>query len=256
MINSQYFEIPDFCATHTRQGGCNDCLDIFNSACANAFGLNCAPNNAPPPCTCHDICVEEVRLIGTTSTNCEFTQCFNYPPIGPCRLGAGITLPALDTMIPAKVFVVCAQEILGDNCQAINVKVKIFILAPTLPSGNVLIPLDIDVSFTEFFTFPDCQGPITGNALQNALTEIDGSCLVIQLKAQAQAIPGQNGTQIVVTGKIIDKLWKHENLWVTGIRPYNLTADQITAGYVSFTIQDIFNNSHKIGDCTPIPCQP
>ena len=88
--------------------------------------------------------------------------------------------------------------------------------------------------------------------MQNALADIDGSCLVIQLVAQAVAFG--TTTQIVISGKIIDKLWKHENLWITGIRPYDLNAAQRNEGFVSFTIADIFNNSHKIGDCGPIPC--
>lgn len=253
MINSQNFEIPDYCVCHKRQTGCDDCLDIFNDPnCAAAFGITCAPNNAPPTCTCHDICVEEVRLIGTASGNCEFTQCFTFPPIGPCRLGAGITLPAIDVTRPLKVFVVCAQEVLGVSCQVINVRIRILILAATTTGGNILLPLDLDVSFDTFFRFPECTGPVTGNDLQNALADIDGSCLVIQLIAQAVAFG--TTTQIVISGKIIDKLWKHENLWITGIRPYDLNDAQRNEGFVSFTVQDVFNNSHKIGDCGPIPC--
>ena len=250
MMNSQNFEIPECCK---RQVGCDDCAAIFNDPnCAFAFGLTCEPNNAPPVCTCHDICVEEVRLIGTASGNCEFTQCFNFPPIGPCRLGAGVVLPAIDTTKPLKVFVVCAQEVLGTDCQVINAKVRILILAATTTGGNILLPLDIDVAFDTFFRFPECIGPVTGNDLQNALADIDGSCLVIQLKATAVSIGGT--TQIIVSGKIIDKLWKNENLWVTGIRPYDLNDAQRNEGFVSFTVHDIFNNSHKIGDCGPIPC--
>lgn len=256
MINSQHFEIPDFCATHTRQeGACNDCLAIFEDPiCANNFGLTCDPVNTPT-CTCHDICVEEVRLIGTTEGNCEFVQCFNYPPIGPCRLGANIVLPIIDLNTPFKIFVVCAEEVLGTDCQVINVKVRILILAATMTNGipgSILLPLDIDASFDTFYRFPDCAEPVTGNDLQDALTEIDGSCLVIQLKAEAGIVG--NVTQIVVRGKIIDKLWKHENLWVTGIRPYDLTDAQKNDGFVSFTVEDVFKEGHKIGNCYPIPC--
>ena len=256
MINSQYFEIPDFCATHTRQGGaCNDCLAIFEDPnCVNHFGLSCDPNNTAT-CTCHDICVQEVRLIGTTEGNCEFTQCFNYPPIGPCRLGSGITLPIIDINHPCKVFVVCAEETLDQpTCQTINATVRILIFCHTMTNGvvgNILIPLDINVSFDTFYRFPECT-LVTGNDLQDALTDIDGSCLVIQLKAQARLVG--NFTQLVVSGKIIDKLWKHENLWVTGIRPYDLTAAQKNDGFVSFTVEDVFKEGHKIGNCASIPC--
>ncbi|MBC8014603.1 MAG: hypothetical protein H7X79_02540 [Sporomusaceae bacterium] len=251
MINSQNFEIPDGCATDTRQ--CTECLPpIFT--CAANFGLTCPPITVPT-CECHDICVEEVRLIALAGGTCEFTQCFSYPPIGPCRLGAGITLPIIDTAVQPRVFVICAQEVLDSTtCQVINVQIQLLILAATISSGNVLIPLTINVAFDTFFRFPDCSTVLTGAALQNALTEIDGSCLVIQLRAVAAAVGAAGTVQITLEGKIIDKLWKHENLWVTGIRPYDLNDAQRAAGFVSFTIPDVFNNSHTIGPCGPLVC--
>jgi hypothetical protein len=250
MINTQNFEIPDFCATDDRQ--CEECSLIGNSCAAN-FGVSCPPIPVLS-CECHDICVEEVRLIGLAGGTCEFTQCFNYPPIGPCRLGAGVVLPIVDTTVQPKVFVVCAQEVLDSvTCQVINVQIQLLILAATINSGNVIIPLTINVAFDTFFAFPDCSTVVTGTALQNALTEIDGSCLVIQLKADVIAIC--NGTvQFVISGKIIDKLWKHENLWITGIRPYDLNDAQRNEGFVSITVPDIFNNTHKVGPCGPLVC--
>lgn len=247
-MNSQNFEIPDICATDKRQ--CTLCSGIPNAACSPNLGV-CIPTTLP--CTCHDVCVEEVRLIGVAGETCEFTQCFNYPPVGPCRLGAGITLPIINTAVTPRVFVVCAQEVLDASCRSVNVQIQILVLAAT-NSGNILIPLTLNVSFDTFFRFPDCTTPLTLDELQNALTEIDGSCLVIQLRAFFQTFNGT--TQIVIAGKIIDKLWKHENLWIDGIRPYELTAAQRAQGFVSFTIPDIFNNNHKIGPCVPLPCPP
>ena len=249
-MNSQNFEIPDFCATDTRQT--LECL-IPLTFCAANFGITCPP--APVlSATCHDICVEDVRLIGLAGGTCEFTQCFNFPPIGPCRLGAGVTLPIIDTTVPLRVFVVCAQEVLGANCQVINVEIQLLILAATINSGNVLIPVNINVAFDTFFRFPDCSTVVTGNDLQNALTEIDGSCIVITLRAVAVAV-GTNGTvQITLEGKIIDKLWKHENLWISAIQPYGLNDAQRNQGFVSFTVPDVFNNTHTIGACGPLIC--
>jgi len=253
MINSQQFEIPDFCSTDTRQ--CLECA-IPNTICAANFGLTCPPISVAA-CSCHDICVEEVRLIGLAGGTCEFTQCFNYPPIGPCRLGAGITLPIIDTAIQPKVFIVCAQEVLDPTtCQIINVQIQLLILAGTINNGNVRIPLSINVAFDTFFRFPDCTTVVTGNELQNALTEIDGSCIVLQLRATVVPIGTAGTVQITLSGKIIDKLWKHDNLWVTGIRPYDLNDAQRNEGFVSFTIPDIFNNTHTIGGCGPSICPP
>lgn len=250
MINSQHFEIPDYCPTDTRQ--CLECA--IPSSCSANFGLTCPPFSTAA-CECHDICVEEVRLIGLAGGNCEFTQCFSYPPIGQCRLGAGITLPIIDTTVQPKVFVVCAQEVLDSTtCQVINVQIQLLVLAATINSGNVLIPLTINIAFDTFFPFPNCTTPITGTALQNALTEIDGSCLIIQLKANATPVGTTGTVQITLSGKIIDKLWKHENLWITGLRPYGLTDAQRNEGFVSFTIPDIFNNTHTISACDSIAC--
>lgn len=251
MNDSQNFQIPDYCATDTRQ--CTECA-IPSSTCAANFGVTCPPVTAPL-CECHDVCVEEVRLIGLAGGTCEFTQCFSYPPIGPCRLGAGIILPIIDTTVQPRVFVVCAQEVLDSaTCQVINVQIQLLILAGTINSGNVLIPLSINVAFDTFFRFPDCTTVVTGNDLQNALAEIDGSCLVIQLQATVAAVGTAGTAQITLNGKVIDKLWKHENLWITGIRPYDLNDAQRAAGFVSFTIPDIFNNTHAIGACSPLAC--
>jgi hypothetical protein len=254
MINSQNFEIPDFCATDTRHNRqCLDC-DIPLTSCAANFGLTCPPV-PQPTCECHDICVEDVRLIGLAGGTCEFTQCFSFPPIGPCRLGAGVTLPIIDTTIQPKVFIVCAQEVLDSTtCQIINVQIQLLVLAATINNGNVLIPFSINVAFDTFFRFPDCTTVVTGNDLQNALTEIDGSCVVIQLKATAVPIGTTGTVQITISGKIIDKLWKHENLWISAIRPYDLNDAQRNEGFVSFTIPDIFNNTHTISGCGPIAC--
>jgi hypothetical protein len=257
MINSQNFEVPDFCATDTRQ--CSECMTSPVANCTANFGVTCAPNHTLD-CTCHDICVEEVRLIGLAGGTCEFTQCLNYPPIGPCRLGADVSLPIIDTNEPLKVFVACAQEVLGSHCRVIDVQIQLLILAAAIDSrnrdrhdNNVLIPLTINVAFDTFYRFPDCATVLTGRVLQNALTEIDGSCLVIQLKAEATPI-GTTGAQITISGKIIDKLWKHENLWISGIRPYDLNDAQREEGFVSFTISDVFNNTHTVGPCVQLPC--
>jgi hypothetical protein len=224
-------------------------LLISNEASRLKFGLDApnGPNNPIPDCVCHDICAKEVRLIGTAGDHCEFTQCFYFPPIGPCRLGPGITLPTIDTTKSLKVFLISAQEVLSDDCKIINVQIKLLILATSKTGDNILLPLDINVRFDTFFSFPDCTEPVTGDELKNALADIDGSSLVIQLKAEAVKI--SDTTQIIVNGKIIDKLWKHENLWLKGLRPYDLTDDQKLTGYVSFTVFDVFNHSHKIGDC-------
>lgn len=250
-MHSQNLEIPDLCTADSRQ--CTECA-VPSAACAANFGITCPPATVPT-CECHDICVEEVRLIALAGGSCEFTQCFSFPPIGPCRLGASITLPIIDTTVQPRVFIICAQEVLDSaTCQVINVQIQLLVLAATVGNGNILIPLTINVAFDTFFRFPDCTTVVTGDDLQNALTEIDGSCIVVQLLATLTPSGTAGVTQITLSGKIIDKLWKHENLWITGIRPYDLTDEQRAAGFVSFTIPDVFNNSHRIAPCESVTC--
>jgi hypothetical protein len=253
MVNSQNFEVPDFCATDTRQ--CSLCGSIPPTApvCNANYNFGCLYPAGTESC-CHDICVEDVRLVALLPGNtCEFTECFAYPPIGRCRLPSDITLPFIDTATPPRVFVACAQETLDSaSCQVINVVIEILVLARTTLGSSILIPLTLNATFDTFFAFPDCTTPISGAALQNELTKIDGSCLVVQLGASYRTVSG--GVQIVITGRIIDKLWKHENLWIEARLPYTLSDTEIANNWVSFTIPDIFNHQHKLTPCGSIGC--
>ena len=60
-------------------------------------------------------------------------------------------------------------------------------------------------------------------SLANVLPAIDGSCMVINLNCRIYREMCQGCSRYVahVCGSVVDKLWKMENVWIEGIRPYN-----------------------------------
>ena len=247
MIDSKYFEIPDFCSLTRQEENepCTDCLNTF-AVCGPAFGTTLTPVNPTPECVCHDICVEEVRFISSQNAS----ACIAFPGINPCRLG-GVQLPTLMPNSHCDIFVICAEEDITPDCASITVKIGLLIVCTTSAGVPVPFVTTITLTFpgTTFIPFPDCTtGPLNFVQFQEALEIIDGSCTVIQLNATTNA----TGTQIIVNGKVIEKLWKHENLWVVGLRPFDLSPNDVAInGFVSFTISQ---ELQPINTCASFPC--
>jgi len=246
MIDSKYFEIPDFCSL-TRQVDpepCNDCLNTF-VVCGPAYGTTLTPVNPTPECVCHDICVEEVRFISAQSA----ATSISFPGVSSCRLG-GVQLPTLTPNTHCDIFVICAEEDISADCTSIIVKIGLLLVVTTSTCVPVPFVSTITLTFpgTSFMPFPDCaNGPLNAVQFQDSLEIIDGSCTVIQLNATTNA----TGTQIDITGKVIEKLWKHENLWVVGLRPFDLSPNDVAInGFVSFTISEPLQ---PINTCAGVP---
>jgi hypothetical protein len=146
-----------------------------------------------------------------------------------------------------QVILWCADEQIDEGCQSITVRIGLVLICGNCTTNPIILPLPtFTKTFTTFYGFPDCT-PVTGQQLKNELTRIDGSCLVAQFNAVVTS-----PQQITITGKIIDKLWRSENLWVEGIRPFELTDEAIANGYSSFTVKGSFDTSHhgsSSGDC-------
>lgn len=256
MIDSKYFEIPDFCEL-TRQCEpncpCNSCLSIFNN-CGPAFGTTTPPVSKTPTCDCHDICVEEVVLIGNSG---EITKCIAYPPVGSCRVKCNGTFnfPTLTVGEHCQVILWCADEQIDEGCASITVSIGLVIICGPCDSSQrpIILPLpNFTVPFpaSRFRRFPDCTTPVTTQQLKDELTRIDGSCIIAQFNAIVT-----NPHQITITGKVIDKLWRTENLWVEGIRPFELNDQAVANGFSSFTVKGSFDSSHQIGTCIDF-CAP
>jgi hypothetical protein len=260
--------VPDESGCSQPIPNCKECLDIAQNSCfRQRFGLRppfLPENTFNPPCECHDICVQEVRLICPMDISTEIP----FPPIGNCRLG-----PMTPRNIPSPgkcdVFIFCAHERLLPNCMGIEFEVDLLIVCPADSSNpDTMIPVKIRKCCTSFFPFPptgSCNpsdpfaNPVTGTALQRALQEIDGSQLLIQVKAEVLPADAINPVRIKITGKVIDKLWQIVNLWVVGIRPYDFDPGVKESQNIrSITIKEEFTDfGHNIPDCTMtgiIPC--
>lgn len=242
MSESFNLEVPEFASLFRApcdpNGVCNDCCNLFSTLGANLGVLN-TPVNPTPNCVCHDVCVEDVTLICAT----PITRTLDYPPVGRCRLG-GVSLPALSPSTPCNVFVSCADEALGPTCSSVIVTLGLLIVC-----GNVVVPTCFSVTCNTFIDFPTGTA-VSGTTLRDRIKEIDGSCLTIQVNAVTNA----DGSQIIISGKIIDKLWKHENLWIQGIRPYDLSDVERANGFISITVKQDFGGGQGIPGCNSFIC--
>jgi len=230
---------------------CSECHFIIEDPEQRlCFGLDtpCGPNNPIPDCVCHDICVREVRFIGIPQVPVQ--GCITIPPIPPCR-SKDITLPTLAANTHPKVFVICVDEIITNDCTQISVRVDLLILANTTTPGLTtpfLTTITVEFPFNSFFPFPDCTaGPLNQAQFLDEIADIDGSCTVVQLNATVDP----TGSYITINGKVIEKLWKHENLWVMGLRPYDLSPEDIVNGFVSFTVSQPLQSMNS---CNGFPC--
>jgi hypothetical protein len=191
----------------------------------------------------HDICVQNVRFFCKKDIDLEVPIPATAGTLisGSCRGEVFPITPVLD----CKVKVICAEERLRADCMAVEITIGFQItLSPPDPLLCPVMVINHFASFTctRFFPFPSGL-PISGNALREALKIIDGSCMVID-ELECEVLDGQC-SRVRITGKLIDKLWKHDNLWVLAIRPFG-----------GITVKQEFPAPHKIGECTPCPGSP
>ncbi len=188
----------------------------------------------------HDICVQDVKYTCTQDIDL-------YVPIpatgdglvpGSCR---GELIPITPDMSCA-VSVICAEESLKPSCLGVDIRVGFQIVLTPPPNANLCPTLVInhyhDFECTTFCPFPSGR-PISGNDVRTALQKIDGSCVVV--KDLCCHIDDGQCSRVHITGILIDKLWKHDNLYVLGIALGGVTVSQE------------FPEPHKIGECTPCP---
>lgn len=218
---------------HNLDPNCAECCGILDPSTGTApkFGVN-EPIDG---CDCHDICVQEVRLICAKEVDCFI----KVPGIAGRRIGCRGEREVEDLNGPCRLIVTCAEERLREDCKAVILRVGIQIIFGDLPRNTRLI-LDRVLEFTcnEFFPFPEGD-PIWGRRLRRALRKIDGSCVVVDLDCEVLDDHEHDGEPVVrIFGTIVDKLWKNENIWVTGLRPYK-----------GITVKHEFPEPHKIGDC-------
>ena len=227
---------------------CAECCAIFTDpARRTAFGYQVAS----APCECHDICVEDVRDICVERrTARQVVPCLSDGSAG-CRGGF---LPDGPPQIQSWR-VLCAEERLSPatGCDRIINDIE-FEVVLRYASGvlAVITPRDtFDCFWFEFARFPSgvfYPNSTAGlNQFRNELAIIDGSCKVIIIE-NVRIVTEGNDCILEVIYKVIDKLWKHENLLVSAIKPYPGVGEQ-----QNLTVSQKFRQGHKIGPCNNTP---
>ena len=174
-----------------------------------------------------DICAKNVRCIASRRINEDIVLPSMSSFINSCT-GLVDTAGGIDTQF-ASLRVTHAHEELVDcdtNCPGVKVTIKGQIIVRTRPTGcNCAVSyLAIPVELVSE-TIRDFHSTATGERIKDLRTElpnIDGSCMVINLSCRVcrEVCNGCSRYVAQVKGSIVDKLWKMENIWVEGWRPY------------------------------------
>ncbi|WP_312641171.1 hypothetical protein [Hydrogenoanaerobacterium sp.] len=218
---------------------CGECCSIFtDTAKRAAFGYQLEA----AACECHDICVEDVRDICVKTRT--LTSCIPCNPDGTAGCRGGFLPDGPPTVQSFRVL--CAEERLSPatGCDRIINDVEFEVVLRFGSTFVVVTPKDtFNCFFNEFARFPSgtfFPNDNTGlNQFRNELALIDGSCKVIIIDNVRVATSG-NDCLLVIDYKVVDKLWKHENLLVSAIKPY---AENVT-------VKQEFAQGHTIGACT------
>lgn len=190
----------------------------------------------------HDICVQDVKYLCCKDIDLQIPiPAQSGGPDAGCR---GELIPIPPT-VRCNVILICADEHLKPTCDGVNIQVGLQVtLTPPNPQECPIMVVNHieDFECTKFWTFP--SGPeISGEQLRQALKMIDGSCMVIQ-DLQCRIEFGPKCATAHVVGKLIDKLWKNEDLCFKAFAPFH-----------GITVKQEFPEPHKIGECT-VPCPP
>lgn len=230
------------CATGLNPN-CGECCAIFTDPAKRAaFGYEAEA----AACVCHDICVEDVRDIGVKDVTLFYCVPCNTDGRGGCR--GGFLPDGVPTIQSWRVL--CADETLSPatGCDRINNEVEFEVVLRYGSTLVVVTPRDnFSIMWHEFAKFPSgafYPNNTAGlNQFRNELALIDGSCKVIFIESVSVA-PEGNDCVLQIVYKVIDKLWKHENLLVSAIKPYPGVGES-----ENITVCQEFNAGHSIGPC-------
>lgn len=214
-----------------------------------------------------DICAKNVRCIASRRINEDIVLPSMSNFINSCT-GLVDTAGGIDTQF-ASLRVTHAHEELVDcdtNCPGVKVTIKGQIIVRTRPTGcNCAVSyLAIPVELVSE-TIRDFHSTVTGERIKDLRTElpnIDGSCMVINLSCRVcrEVCNGCSRYVAQVKGSIVDKLWKMENIWVEGWRPYQSPSITVCdrfekdfCGYGNMT-DNIWQNANNITRCCGDEC--
>ena len=205
---------------------------------------------------CLDICAHNVRYIASRRINEKITLPSMSQFINSCT-GLVDTACGIDTQF-ASLRITHAKEQLV-NCDTPNPGVQVTIKGQVIvrtkpaschcPPSYMAIPVEL-VSEVIYDYYSTENGEKVA-CLANVLPMVDGSCMVINLSCRIYREVCQGCSRYVahIKGSVVDKLWKTENIWVEGIRPYAAP---------SITVCDVFEKDicEGCGDYVRMDAQP
>ena len=178
-----------------------------------------------------DICAQNVRCIATK----QIRTCIPLPSVNGilnnCR--GIIDYPGeIDTSYASFRVTGAKEELVHCETRRPGVKITVHgqIVVRSVPTQEncaptyIAIPIQVvDEVLYNFYSTKD------GNLItdmKNELAYIDGSCMVVQLNCSIYKDTSGSCPRYMarIRGNIVDKLWKRENIWVEGVRPYPSTA--------------------------------
>lgn len=211
-----------------------NCREFLNRN-SNRFGIT-APNIFGEYL---EICARNVRCVASRAIDEKLVLPSMSSFINSCT-GLVDSAGGIDTQF-ASIRVTHAAEEPVDcdtNCPGIKVIIKGQIIVRTKSCHSccapsyMAIPVEFCSQVIRDFYYAASGDPVT--QLKNELPNIDGSCMVINLNCKVYREICGGGSRYVahITGSVVDKLWKTENIWIEGIRPYR---------YPSITVCDKFD---------------
>lgn len=124
------------------------------------------------------------------------------------------------------------EELVGCETDKPGVRIRINgqIVVRSVPADErcrpTYIAIPVEVVDDVLYNFYSTDGGCAVTNLKDELAFIDGSCMIVQLSCSIYKDTSSNCPRYMarIRGNIVDKLWKRENIWIEGIRPYPSTA--------------------------------
>lgn len=156
----------------------------------------------------HDICAKDVRLLYEK----EIDYCLELPG----DMGNNMDFYPEEAYVVVK----CAEEKIK-KAAFIHMRVKYDVVVKGTATGRngdkecyLVWKCQEETDILSFYTFKGWR-EVTGDDLCDYLRKIDGSSIVVDLDCEI------DDGYVHVYGKIVDKLWKEENLIVLAAKPYH-----------------------------------
>ena len=174
-----------------------------------------------------NITAQNVKFIATKQIRASIPLPSVNGILNNCR--GIISYPGVIDTSYASFRVTGAQEQLV-NCETdrpgVRVTIQGQIVVRSIPANDncppTYIAIPVQVTDDILYTFYSTDDGTAVCNLKDELAYIDGSCMTVQLSCNIYRDTSGSCPRYMarIRGNIVDKLWKRENIWVEGIRPY------------------------------------